>query len=53
MWAGLSNCYFWIDPAARLGGVVFAQLLPFGDGRAMQVWSDFETAVYANTPRKP
>jgi CubicO group peptidase (beta-lactamase class C family) len=48
MWAGLSNCYFWIDPKSRVGGVVFAQLLPFADPRAMQVWSDFETAVYAN-----
>lgn len=46
MWAGLSNCYFWIDPRSRLGGVVFAQVLPFADPKALAVWHDFETAAY-------
>jgi len=49
MWAGLSNCYFWIDQVCGLGGVVMAQLLPFADPRAMGVWQDFETAVYASS----
>jgi methyl acetate hydrolase len=47
MWAGLSNCYFWIDPVNGLSGVVLAQVLPFADPRAMGVWLDFETAAYA------
>ncbi len=47
MWAGLSNCYVWIDAVNGLGGVVLAQVLPFADPRAMGVWLDFETAAYA------
>ena len=45
MWAGLSNCYFWIDPSARLGGVLLTQLLPFGDPGPLRLWMDFESAV--------
>lgn len=48
MWAGLSNCYFWIDPARRTGGVVLMQTLPFADAGATGVWLDFEKAVYAS-----
>lgn len=46
MWAGLSNCFFWIDPRAGLGGVMLSQLLPFADPGPMKLWQDFETAVY-------
>lgn len=45
-WAGLSNCYFWIDPAAGIGGVYVTQILPFADVKALPLFLDFETAVY-------
>ncbi len=45
-WAGLSNCYFWIDPAAGIGGVYMTQILPFADAKSLPLYLDFETAVY-------
>jgi len=45
-WAGLSNCYFWIDPVTRVGGVFLAQVLPFADAGSLPLFLDFETAVY-------
>ncbi len=46
-WAGMANTYFWIDPAKGLGGVFATQILPFADTRALPLYLDFETAVYA------
>lgn len=48
-WAGLGNCFFWIDPHAGVGGVYMSQLLPFVDERALRLNYDFETAVYEST----
>ena len=45
-WAGLSNCYFWIDPARGVGGVYMTQILPFADAKALPLFLEFETAVY-------
>jgi methyl acetate hydrolase len=45
-WAGLSNCYFWIDRANGLAGVFVAQVLPFGDRLALPLYLAFERAVY-------
>ncbi len=45
-WAGLSNCYFWIDPARNAGGVYLTQILPFADMKSLPLFLDFETAVY-------
>ncbi|MDQ0393619.1 serine hydrolase domain-containing protein [Labrys monachus] len=45
-WAGLANCYFWIDRTKRLGGVVMTQILPFGDPRVLRLYGAFEQQVY-------
>jgi CubicO group peptidase (beta-lactamase class C family) len=45
-WAGLSNCYFWIDPAAGIGGVYMTQILPFADVKSLPLFLDFDTAIY-------
>ncbi|HEV2546135.1 MAG TPA: serine hydrolase domain-containing protein [Stellaceae bacterium] len=45
-WAGLGNTYFWIDPTRNVAGVILMQLLPFGDPRALQAFSEFESRVY-------
>jgi CubicO group peptidase (beta-lactamase class C family) len=46
-WAGLANTFFWIDSTRPLTGVILSQVLPFVDERALRVFMDFETAVYA------
>jgi CubicO group peptidase (beta-lactamase class C family) len=47
-WAGLYNTYYWIDPAAGLGGVLLTQILPFADAAVLAMFERFERAVYAH-----
>ena len=46
-WAGIANCYYWIDPKRNVGGVFMTQLLPFLDHRALPLFHELEAAVYA------
>ena len=46
-WAGLGNCYYWIDPARGLAGCLLTQILPFADAAAMEVFGAVERAAYA------
>lgn len=50
-WAGLTNCYCWIDPARDLAGIFMTQILPFFDIRALPLFLEFETAVYRDLAR--
>ena len=50
-WAGLANTYFWLDPARNVGGVILMQLLPFGDGKALELFSALERGVYDSLDR--
>ncbi len=45
-WAGLANCYYWIDPASGVTGLVLMQFFPFGDKSAMKVLDAVERAAY-------
>jgi methyl acetate hydrolase len=45
-WAGLANSFYWIDPKNGIGGVYASQILPFGDPKTLNLFQDFETAVY-------
>ena len=45
-WGGVANCYFWIDPAKRIAGAFFTQIMPFGDKRALALSAAFERGVY-------
>ena len=45
-WAGLFNTYYWIDPAARLAGVIMMQILPFADAQALKTYRQFERGIY-------
>jgi CubicO group peptidase (beta-lactamase class C family) len=47
-WAGLPNCYYWIDPAKGIAAVILMQLLPSGDPGALRAYAGFEAAVYAS-----
>jgi CubicO group peptidase (beta-lactamase class C family) len=46
-WAGLLNCYYWVDPVKKVTGAVFTQLLPFYDARMVELFGAFERGVYA------
>jgi methyl acetate hydrolase len=46
MWAGLTNCYYWIDPANGLGGALLTQILPFADIKALPLFLGFEYTAY-------
>ena len=46
MWAGLSNCFFWIDRTNGIGGAYMSQILPFGDDESLKLFYEMETAVY-------
>lgn len=45
-WAGLANCFYWIDRENGLGGYWATQILPFGDPTSFIGYMDFESAVY-------
>jgi CubicO group peptidase (beta-lactamase class C family) len=47
-WAGLPNCYYWIDPEKGIAAVILMQLLPSGDMGALKTYAGFEAAVYAS-----
>ena len=46
-WAGVLNTHFWFDPARDVAGLIMTQTLPFVEPRFIQVYQDFERAVYA------
>ena len=47
-WAGLTNCYQWIDPVRDIAGVYITQVLPFFDRHSWSLYLEFEKAVYEN-----
>ena len=46
MWAGLSNCFFWIDRQHDVAGVFVSQVLPFVDTACLDAYYEFEKIVY-------
>ena len=47
-WAGLFNTHFWVDPKSGVTGSIFSQVLPFADPPALQMYIDYEIALYAS-----
>ena len=47
-WAGLFNSHFWVDPTAGVCGSIFSNFLPFGPPEAMELYANFEQAVYSS-----
>lgn len=45
-WAGLTNCYGWVDPTCQLAAIVMMQFHPFADPAALGVLEGFERALY-------
>ena len=50
-WAGLLNCYFWLDPASKVTGALFTQILPFYDDRVVALYGAFERGLYRGLGR--
>ena len=46
-WAGLCNCYFWIDRASGVASAFLTQVLPFFDARVVEKALAIEQAIYA------
>ena len=46
-WAGLFNCYYWVDRASGVGGAFFTQVLPFFDQGCVETAAGIEMAAYA------
>lgn len=46
MWAGLANCFYWIDRTTGIGGYWATQILPFQDASSYPGFVEFESAVY-------
>jgi methyl acetate hydrolase len=51
-WAGLPNCYFWIDRASGVCGAVLTQVLPYYDARIVDAAQRFEAAIYTSIVRR-
>lgn len=47
-WAGLPNCYYWIDIPRGIAATILMQLLPSGDMGALKAYAGFEAAFYAS-----
>ncbi len=47
-WAGLPNCYYWIDPKTQISGAIYTQILPFFDPKVVDLFRAFESTVYDN-----
>ena len=45
-WAGLANCFYWIDRENGFGGYWATQILPFADAVSFTGYMNFEAAVY-------
>ena len=47
-WAGLYNVFYWWDPTNGVAATILMQFVPFQDPRAMELYTNFEKAVYAS-----
>jgi CubicO group peptidase (beta-lactamase class C family) len=45
-WGGIFNTYYWLDPVQRVTGLIMPQILPFADQRVLQLYGQFESAIY-------
>lgn len=45
-WAGISNHYYWVDPASGRLGLLMTSVLPFMDKEVLEIFDHFEKIVY-------
>ncbi|GAA1224416.1 serine hydrolase domain-containing protein [Pseudonocardia alaniniphila] len=46
-WAGICNTYFWIDRTSGICASIYSSFLPFVSPGALELYANFENAVYA------
>ena len=46
-WAGLCNTHFWIDRTSGIAASIYSNFLPFVPPEALELYADFERALYA------
>lgn len=46
-WAGLFNCYYWIDRTTGVTAAVLTQVLPFFDARVVQTMLELNGAIFS------
>ncbi len=46
-WAGLCNTHFWVDLSTGICASIYSNFLPFITPEALQLYQDFEKALYA------
>jgi CubicO group peptidase (beta-lactamase class C family) len=51
-WAGVMNCWWWLDPARGVAGVLLMQVSPFAHPRALALLDACERAVAASAPSR-
>ena len=51
-WAGLGNCYFWVDPAEGKLGFIMSAILPFFDKDVLHLFDAMERATYGKPMAK-
>lgn len=49
---GLSNCFWSLDRERGIGGIVLAQILPFGDPQVVPLWHHLQAAMYSYEPAR-
>jgi len=47
-WGGMCNTYFWVDRTTGIAGSIHSQFLPFVHQAALNLYVDFEQALYAS-----
>ena len=47
-WGGLCNTYFWVDRTTGIAGSIYSQFLPFVAQEALDIYVNFEQALYAS-----
>jgi methyl acetate hydrolase len=47
-WAGLCNTHFWIDRSSGIAASIYSNFLPFVPPEAMELYANFEKALYAS-----
>lgn len=47
-WAGIFNCYYWIDSERDLAGLILAQIAPFADPGVLDSFAALERMACAN-----
>jgi methyl acetate hydrolase len=52
-WAGLGNLYYWIDPTAKVAGMVCSAILPYFNPTVLSLFDQLERVAYGHEIARP